>query len=117
MENKTIKININKNQFWKTIIIKWKNNIKWNFKIDLPSIVKTWDKFKVDWYNFEIKNITKDKWNNIDWNKATIKNKIIVGFLFLMIPLTYTISKKLEINSLISWFLIYLIIYTINERV
>ena len=84
MENKTIKINIKKSQFWKALKIEWKNKIKWNFQIDLPDKVKVWDKFNVDWYIFEIEKIISNEWDNFDYDKYN-KNKMIVALLFVPI--------------------------------
>lgn len=112
-QNKNIKISISENQIWKTLTIEWKNQIQWEFKINIPENVKIWDIFDVNWVKFEIEEIIK--FNLEDYNKRRIKWLFIFVWIFFMYLFFLTIFKLVEINNIIIhiifwWIISYLIV-------
>ncbi len=112
-QNKNIKLSIKENQIWKVLIIEWKNQIKWEFKINIPENVKVWDIFEVNWIKFEIEEIIK--FNLENYNKRRIKWLFIFIWILFMYLFFLTIFKLSEINTLIIhiifwWIISYLII-------
>ena len=119
--NKIIKITINKNQFWKTLNIEWKNKIKWEFKIILPEKVIIWDVFNTDWVIFKIENIIDSEIENLNKsNKMMMKSTLLVIILFIIsfiiFWVIYFLLKEYEISTLPFWFLFIFILYMISKK-
>ena len=117
--NKIIKITINKNQFWKTLNIEWKNKIKWEFKINLPEKVIIWDVFTVNDVIFLIDDIIYDDENNILYTKDSNKIKKIFWFIiiFFLYVIIFTILKEMNINTSWMFILLLLSIFLFNKYI
>jgi hypothetical protein len=88
-KKENIKISINQSQIWKTLTIEWRNQVKWEFKINIPENVKVWNIFEVDWVKFEIEKI-------INNNKKS--NWIIFTIIFIVIFTVFNLYNKDSTN-------------------